>query len=245
MPKQVMLITGGMAAAAIAVLLVLLWPANQYDHEAGHTTTSQDGAPTPETFPDAGASSARTLNATHRPEQANDERLVEALAGIGKRLTALANNQERMQRELDRLAQRQAEDTDVQDDQGIESTDTAEAAAEAYALKTEETLEQQFIREGVDTQWAGEMMNTLQDGFLKEELAGIDLVDSACGSTICQVNLHFDADTSVEDGMQRLMHHRPWDGPTFFSVNADGLARIYFARDGFELPAPAVEADSF
>jgi len=111
--------------------------------------------------------------------------------------------------------------------------------------KAEATFEQQLTGEEVDQEWAGEMMDTLQTGFRKEALAGIDLVNATCGSTICQVDLLIGADISVEDGMQRLMQHRPRDGATFFSVDADGVARLYFARDGFELPDPEAEAAPF
>lgn len=245
MRKQLMLMIGVVATAAVAVFVAPLWPTIQGDADKGEPPKVNEQRPESGQLPDQPAASALTLNASPDPAPDDGERLFATLDRIEQRLTALTRNQERMQRELDRLSQRPFEETDIQDDPDTESPDAAAAAGAAYANRMEEGLEQQLIHEKVDERWADEMIQAVHEGFRKEVLAGIHPVDATCGSTICQVDLLIDGDLSVEESLQRLMYHRPWTGSTFFSAGADGVARIYFAREGLELPTPPESEYSF
>ena len=97
-------------------------------------------------------------------------------------------------------------------------------------------LDERLRSEAVDAEWAEQTVSAIAEGFRHEELSSIRLIDSRCGSSLCQVELSIDEDMPIEEGMQRLSVHRPWEGQTFFSISADGVASIYFAREGHELP---------
>lgn len=112
-------------------------------------------------------------------------------------------------------------------------------------MQQQSLLKERLNSEEIDSEWAGEILTALNKGLEREELAGIYMIDAACGSTLCQVDFSIGEGMPIEEGMQRLSLHRPWEGPTFYTVGTDGLARIFFAREGHKLPEVPEDPDSF
>lgn len=153
------------------------------------------------------------------------------LSMISQQLTLLTTEQASMRTELDNLY-------NVESLSGIKAERTPKSSdqVEQQIQQQQSFLEQSIAEEQIDSEWAPDMIAKLDQEFqTNDELSGIDLIESTCGSTLCQVNLTFDQNLPAEEGMQKLSVHRPWDGATFFTV-ADGQALIFFARDGHQLP---------
>ena len=165
------------------------------------------------------------------------ERLADQLSAINTQLTSLTRAQASLRQDLDNLPQWASSDFEP-------AQSEAEAVPEAQIQEQIQQrvwlqrtmLEDRLRSEAVDSEWAEQTVAAIVEGFQNEELSSVHLIDSTCGSSLCQVDLSIDADIPIEEGMQRLSVHRPWEGQTFFSVGADGVARIYFAREGHELP---------
>lgn len=97
-------------------------------------------------------------------------------------------------------------------------------------------LTARLMQEPVDKQWAEETINALENAVeTNEELAGIELMQATCGSTLCKLEINIDQNRPAEEIMQKLSIHRTWKGPTTFAVNNSGHAEIIFARDGHSL----------
>jgi hypothetical protein len=97
-------------------------------------------------------------------------------------------------------------------------------------------LTARLMQEPVDKQWAEETINALEDAVeTNEELAGMELMQATCGSTLCKLEINIGQNRPAEEIMQKLSIHRTWKGPTTFAVNNSGHAEIIFARDGHSL----------
>ena len=166
------------------------------------------------------------------------KRLADELAALRTQLSRLSQDQVVMRQHVDSLPESMEAEPEM-DPMGVQ----AEEQAETRMWQQQAVLEDNLRNEELDEEWAQETLVKIEEGFHHEELAGVHLIDAACGSTLCQVDLSIDSELPVDEGMQRLSIHRPWDGPTFFSMSADGIARLYFARDGYDLPQIPEEPD--
>ena len=164
--------------------------------------------------------------------------LGEDLIALRTQLTRLAQEQRAMRRQLDSLP----ESTLPGPESDPMGPDPA-AQTDARVLQQQTLLDDSLRSEAVDAEWAESTLARIEEGFHREQLAGIQLIDAACASTLCQVELSIGPDLGVEESVQRLSLHRPWDGPTFFSMATDGTARFYFARDGYDLPGIPQDPD--
>ena len=168
----------------------------------------------------------------HPIPRANDLHQIKSdMAMLQDAIAVLVENQSLTQKSLDRLSA------------SVETSPAPQPAPEETPEQIKAQMEQQVSSydqrlrdEAVDAQWANETLDTVENGLKHEQLAGIKLVEAACGSTLCKVELMLDPELPREESMQRLATHRSWDGPTFYAVDADGHARLFFARDGHELP---------
>lgn len=175
---------------------------------------------------------------TRREQPQEIQRLTDELVALRKQLSRLSQEQVVMRQHVDSLPESMDAESEA-DPVGAQ----AEEQAETKMWQQQAVLEDNLRNEELDEQWAQETLVKIEEGFHHEELAGVNLIDAACASTLCQVDLAIDSDIPVDEGMQRLSIHRPWDGPTFFSMSADGIARLYFARDGYDLPQIPEEPD--
>ena len=173
-----------------------------------------------------------------REQLQETKRLADELVALRKQLSRLSQEQVAMRQQVDSLPESMASEPEL-DPIGAQ----AEEQAETKMWQQQAVLEDNLRNEELDAEWARETLVKIEEGFHHEELAGVHLIDAACASTLCQVDLSIDSDIPVDEGMQRLSIHRPWDGPTFFSMSADGIARLYFARDGYDLPQIPEEPD--
>lgn len=176
------------------------------------------------------------------------ERLADQLSAINTQLTSLTRAQDSLRRDLDNLPQWASSDFEPAQSEA-ETVPEAQIQEQIDEQLQQQVWQQQTMLEGhlkseaVDSEWAEQTVAAIAEGFQNEELSSVHLIDSTCGSSLCQVDLSIDADIPIEEGMQRLSVHRPWEGQTFFSVGADGVARIYFAREGHELPEVPESSD--
>ncbi len=173
-----------------------------------------------------------------REQLQETKRLADELVALRKQLSRLSQEQVAMRQHVDSLPESMTSGPEL-DSIGAQ----AEEQAETKVWQQQALLEDNLRNEDLDAEWAQETLVKIEEGFHHEELSGVYLIDAACGSTLCQVDLSIDSDIPVDEGMQRLSIHRPWDGPTFFSMSADGIARLYFARDGYDLPQIPEEPD--
>ena len=186
------------------------------------------------------------LNLTRPPEKLNAREsnhaigdLHKELAAIRDQLTTLVAVQASMRHELDNL--HWSESPETPSDPAPESPDNVEQGMRQQEVFLEERLEQ----EEIDSEWAQETLARLDEGLEHEELFGVNLINATCGSSLCQVDFAIDQDVPIDEAMRRLSVHRPWNGPTFVTASADGQPKIFFAREGHELPQPAEEMDVF
>lgn len=172
-------------------------------------------------------------------ELAKLRRLADELRAQRTQLRRLAEEQVTMRQQMNSLPE-----STVSDPESDFIDAAPEEEADMQSRQQQAILEKNLSSEKEDAQWANEALTKIEEGFHKEELSGINLIDAGCRSTLCEVNLSIDSDISTEEGMQRLSAHRPWDGPTFFVVDSDGIATLYFARDGYDLPAVPNDQDT-
>lgn len=98
-------------------------------------------------------------------------------------------------------------------------------------------LESRLTRQETDTVWASETLGQIEASLLHQDLEGIQVMDSACGSTLCRVDMQLPSDQAREDTLRKLSIHRAWEGATVFEMTADGSVRFYIAREGHDLPS--------
>ena len=163
------------------------------------------------------------------------------LARLEKRLAALDSALMAMQGALENLP---GDDGSAPHAAPLPTLTDEEKAAmvERRAQRQLALLEDQFDQEAVDSAWSTEAVAKLREGFQHEELADIEVLEAECVGTLCRLDLAFDSSATPEDSLQRLSHHRPWDGQAFVTVGTDGLARIFIARDGYDLPTAELES---
>lgn len=104
------------------------------------------------------------------------------------------------------------------------------------ALSDFQRFDSSLATETVDHEWAQNTIADVEASLAHTELSGIELVDASCGSTLCRLDMSLTKDKTIEESMEKLSLHRSWQGSTTFSVDAQGNARIYFARVGHQLP---------
>lgn len=159
----------------------------------------------------------------------------EELLALKAALGQLLSEQEALRKRLSTLPEYANEDA------------YAEQHTEAYVEKSPDEIQQEMDErllmleaslhaEPVDKAWADETLASLTEGFTHSELADVKMVDAACGSTLCRVEVQLDPGKPKEENLQKLAMHRTWDGPTFVAVDATGNTQLYFAREGAELP---------
>jgi len=111
------------------------------------------------------------------------------------------------------------------------------------------TLQEQFYAEPYDEMWAAETEQQLMNLFFKEPLTGNQLVEAACRSTFCRIDISH-ADTEAEEGFlaafvesgqfvddgEQGYYHRESD------VNGVIGTVFYYARKGYQLPVKKSES---
>ena len=165
------------------------------------------------------------------------------LGGFERRLTSLDSTLTAIQSALENLPGNDAP-AEIGFDQPAASPEEQAAAMERKAQLQLDTLEDQLNHEAVDSTWASEKVTALHTAFQREELLDIQVLETKCAATLCRLDLAFDPSVPPEDSLQRLSHHRPWDGQAFVTVGSDGHARIYVSRNGYDLPEIDVEGES-
>nr|WP_320190750.1 hypothetical protein [uncultured Desulfobacter sp.] len=174
----------------------------------------------------------------------------EELALLRKYLGALRANQQALRTDIENFqatstANNFQDDQDVKNDDETQLSTTSPSPVEQKVQEQETMLEQAFYAQEPDPEWAGETLDKLYASFESEDMQGIHLVDASCASTLCQMDLAIDQDASMEESLQHLAHHRSWDGATFVAANKSGQIKIYFARDGHDLPNPDTDEPTY
>jgi hypothetical protein len=167
----------------------------------------------------------------------------EELASLRNQINMLNSNQQALQTDIENLPL-MFDESDIKDDQDVKVDDefqlstTSPMPIEQKVQVQQELLEQTFYEQEPDPEWANETLAALYSSFESEEMQGIHLVEASCASTLCQMDLAIGQDALMEESLQHLAHHRSWDGATFVAANKNGQIKIYFARDGHDLPNP-------
>lgn len=213
------------------------WERNEEVNNTRKSTALETRSDIVARFPKSSAPTLIAQNKSDDPGLAERELLRQELARLQSQLDELSKFQASLQVSVD----------DVLSDDG--SDDLSLAHDNDQTQHIEEAIEQQQIaidtrlyQEDVDQEWALETERALNEALASEALQGIEFVSSSCGSTLCKVELSIDPNLSPEVAMQKLSHHRSWDGPSFVKLDEDGLVQIYFAREGHELPNIDAEA---
>lgn len=136
------------------------------------------------------------------------ERIAEQLSAINTLLTALTRTQAMLRQDLDNLTQLSRSDVEPaqSDTEAVPETQVQDQIEQRVWLQ-QTMLEDRLRSEAVDTEWAEQTVAAIAEGFQNEVLASVHLIDSACGSSLCQVELSIDAGIPIEQGMQRLSVH--------------------------------------
>lgn len=197
--------------------------------------------------PDSLLSSANKAGLTQSDLDNVSGEISEELALLRNHLDVLRANQQALKTDIENfqptpvannINDDQKDDQDVKEDDDIQLSTTSPIPVEQKVQQQEVMLEQAFYAQETDSEWAGETLDKLYAGFESEEMQGIHLVDASCASTLCQMDLVIDQNASMEESLQHLAHNRSWDGATFVAANKSGQIKIYFARDGHDLPNP-------
>ncbi|MCG8550506.1 MAG: hypothetical protein MI799_08915 [Desulfobacterales bacterium] len=200
--------------------------------------------------PDALLSSANKAGLTQSDLDHVSGEINEELALLRNHLDMLRANQQALKKDIEDfqpapVANNIQDGQDVKEGDDIRLSTTSPIPVEQKVQQQEVMLEQAFYAQEPDPQWADETLDKLYAGFESREMQGIHLVDASCASTMCQMDIVIDQDASMEDSLQHLAHHRSWDGPTFVAANQSGQIKIYFARDGHDLPNPDTDEPAY
>jgi ribosomal protein S6 len=202
---------------------------------------------------------AQSINAITPAGNSNNQ-----IAALSQQIGQILQRQERQQKRLEALEQRllaklneenvlahnatRAEIFSVSDNQKSEtqqgrSENTLarqsrddEIATRRLALQIAKYKEALYEEEQ-DAEWSATMQQSIVNVIDEtEQLAGVHLQTSECGTTLCKLEVYIEEGDSVEEKVQMLMVNRPWQGESFVSFEFDGHGEIFFARDGAELP---------
>lgn len=224
-----LIIAAGTTAFAVA-LAASLWP-NHPESDVGDSLVPVKDPAVRSSIIETIAGKGRRTSAGPVDDEALAQ-VIEQLKALRGDLGTLFEQQRDLRKDLDALAARETVQELAPAEHPVEPSDQTDQQLTLH----QSYLEQLVEVEPVDVEWAQQTVASIEQGLQHEDLAGIHLVDATCGSTLCQVNLAIEESLPVDEGMQRLAMHRNWDGPTFFAVDASGEVRLYFARDGYELP---------
>ncbi len=138
------------------------------------------------------------------------------------------------------LRSTQQADTSTLQDNDAKVTDSKIPVSEEEEIQIIESRQAlyaaQVMSEPVDLEWSRETLSQIETALDNEELQGLNLISSTCGSTLCQLEMKANDLMPMEQSMQNLSMQRPWDGPTFFKMEDNGKVTLFFARSGHELP---------
>lgn len=148
-------------------------------------------------------------------------------------LELLNTKQQSIQKELERLAE------EAKSEAIKEEKEPAPEAQEQQMAAHLDALEFELNAQETDYEWSSEIKETVKNGFRHPELKGLNLTEAQCASTMCRVEVSVEPGVAPEDGFNRLSVHRPWQGESFVKFGTDGVATIYFARQGHRLPRNA------
>jgi hypothetical protein len=182
-------------------------------------------------LPDPSAPMLTSQNNGDDPGLAERELLRQELTRVQNRLDELIEFQASLQVSVDDVLSGSGSD----DSTPISDYDQSQHFEDAIEQQ-QNAIDTRLYQEEVDQEWTLETERALNGVLASEALQGFELVSSSCGSTLCKVELSIDPNISPEVAMQKLSHHRSWDGPSFVKLDENGLAQIYFAREGHELP---------
>ena len=178
----------------------------------------------------------------HKRDEHSHDGINQKLAGFESRLASLDSTLTAIQAALESMRENDT-DAELGFEQSVPSPEEQAAAVERKAQQQLNAFEDQLTREVVDQAWASDTVSELHTAFQRDELSDIQVLETRCASTLCRLDLAFDTTVPPEDSLQRLSHHRPWDGQAFVTVDTDGLARIYVSRPGYDLPAIDIEGE--
>jgi hypothetical protein len=113
----------------------------------------------------------------------------------------------------------------------------ADAHERADAQAQVEVLEGTMRAEPPDPQWAPTAEVALRHAWQGEVTGGLDLVEAACGTTLCRVTFTSPGAGVPADRLPYLLHLAPWPGLAFFRVDGEaGEVVVYLVREGYDLP---------
>ncbi|MCH9674109.1 MAG: hypothetical protein K0U93_21910 [Gammaproteobacteria bacterium] len=97
-------------------------------------------------------------------------------------------------------------------------------------------LEDNFVAEADDENWATWATEALRDGFSADAPEGMELVDAECRATVCRLEMTLDELQAGPETLAILPLLMPWDGESHLSVDPDtGRTVVYMAREGVSL----------
>lgn len=167
--------------------------------------------------------------------------LQQEMESLREAISVLVENQSMTQDSLDKLESAESDHSikpTAETPDNSELSPELQAQQEALQMQTRfQALEQTLNSEATDTEWAGETLGRIESSLQNPELQGFAMVNSACGSTLCKLEMTLPSDQEQNEAMQKLSAHRGWDGPTVFEVNAQGQAVFYIARNE-QVPMP-------
>ena len=222
----------------VGLSMTVLWKMNilaneDKDKDLAEITTLQD---LPLNIADPGAAASAKTDAMGASANVQElTRLKGDMAQLREAMLVLIEHQSRTQKSIDQIhlsLDRSANQAMAREDAVEETPEVAEQRIYQQVAVMQDTLEAQ----SVDPQWAQETISKIENQLAQDEMTGFSLVEAKCGSTLCKVEMALDPKLTREESMQRLAQHRSWDGPTFFSVGANGQTQLFFARSGHQLP---------
>ncbi|WP_290578310.1 hypothetical protein [Ketobacter sp.] len=159
------------------------------------------------------------------------ENLKADLLQLEAQLAALQYAQEQQAQNIhrprqNRLAQAKERPTPEQADRQVEQ----------QVQRQQSLYEAQLMSEAVDMEWADATLAKVETALISDEFKGLDFVEGNCGATLCRVKLSANQNVPMEESLQKLSVDRPWNGPTFVSMDSMGNVSLFFARDGHQLP---------
>lgn len=200
--------------------------------------------------PDSLLSSAKKAGLTQSDLDNVSGEINEELTLLRNHLDVLRANQQALRTDIDNfqsssILNNVKEAPAVKEEDDTQLSTTSPIPVEQKAQEQEILLEQAFYAQEPDPEWADETLDKLYTIFESEKMQGIHLVDASCASTLCQMDLTVDQEASMEESLQHLAQNRSWDGATFVAANKSGQIKIYFARDGHDLPSSETDEPAY
>jgi hypothetical protein len=92
-----------------------------------------------------------------------------------------------------------------------------------------ELMEGTMFAEKPDPDWAPAAQLALHTALQREAFPGIQLVEAACRTTLCRMELALDG-SAPQDGFRNLVHLAPWSGESLIYIDTEeGVAVVYRA----------------